>query len=503
MTGKLPVTTLRAGWNPNHTQSHEKTGVKSMFKNSSEVLKFIKEKDVKFLDIRFTDLPGVQQHFNIPAHSVDEEFFTVGQLFDGSSIRGFQQIHESDLQLIPDVTTAYVDAFRDELTLIMVFDIYNPRNGEIYSRDPRQVAHKAEKFLASTGIADTAFFAPEAEFYIFDDVRYDVRQNRSFYEVDSIEGAWNTGRMEEGGNLANKTPYKGGYFPVTPVDHFADLRDDICLKLEDAGLIVERSHHEVGTGGQAEINYRFNTMVKAADDILKFKYIVKNTALQWGKTATFMPKPLFGDNGSGMHTHQSLWNDGKPLFYDEKGYGGLSDLARWYIGGILKHAPALLAFTNPSLNSYHRLVKGFEAPVNLVYSAGNRSAAIRIPITGTNPKAKRIEFRAPDAASNPYLAFAAQMMAGLDGIINKIEPHEPVDKDLYELPPEEAKSIPQVPGSLEEALVALENDHEFLLAGGVFTEDLIETWVSFKRENEILPMAQRPHPFEFELYYGV
>ena len=474
-----------------------------MFKNSSEVLKYIKEKDVKFLDIRFTDLPGVQQHFNIPAHSVDEEFFTVGQLFDGSSIRGFQQIHESDLQLIPDVTTAYVDAFRDELTLVMVFDIYNPRNGEIYSRDPRQVAQKAEKYLASTGIADTAFFAPEAEFYIFDDVRYDVRQNRSFYEVDSIEGAWNSGRMEEGGNLANKTPYKGGYFPVSPVDHFADLRDDICLKLEEAGLIVERSHHEVGTGGQAEINYRFNTMVNAADDILKFKYIVKNTALQWGKTATFMPKPLFGDNGSGMHTHQSLWNDGKPLFYDEKGYGGLSDIARWYIGGILKHAPALLAFTNPSLNSYHRLVKGFEAPVNLVYSAGNRSAAIRIPITGTNPKAKRIEFRAPDAASNPYLAFAAQMMAGLDGILNKIEPHEPVDKDLYELPAEEAKAIPQVPGSLEEALVALENDHEFLLAGGVFTEDLIETWIDFKRENEILPMAQRPHPFEFELYYGV
>jgi glutamine synthetase len=474
-----------------------------MFKNSSEVLKFIKEKDVKFLDIRFTDLPGVQQHFNIPAHSVDEEFFTVGQLFDGSSIRGFQQIHESDLQLIPDVTTAYVDAFRDELTLVMVFDIYNPRTGEIYSRDPRQVAHKAEKYLASTGIADTAFFAPEAEFYIFDDVRYDVRQNRSFYEVDSIEGAWNTGRMEDGGNLANKTPYKGGYFPVTPVDHFADLRDEICLKLEEAGLTVERSHHEVGTGGQAEINYRFNTMVKAADDILKFKYIVKNTALHWGKTATFMPKPLFGDNGSGMHTHQSLWNDGKPLFYDEKGYGGLSDIARWYIGGILKHAPALLAFTNPSLNSYHRLVKGFEAPVNLVYSAGNRSAAIRIPITGTNPKAKRIEFRAPDASGNPYLAFAAQMMAGLDGIMNKIEPHEPVDKDLYELPAEEAKAIPQVPGSLEEALVALENDHDFLLAGGVFTEDLIETWIEFKRENEIMPMAQRPHPFEFELYYGV
>jgi glutamine synthetase len=474
-----------------------------MFSNSSEVLSFIKDTDVKFLDIRFTDLPGVQQHFNIPASTVDEEFFTVGQLFDGSSIRGFQSIHESDLQLIPDVTTAFVDPFRAERTLVMVFDIYNPRNGEIYGRDPRQVAKKAEKFLASTGIADTAFFAPEAEFFIFDDVRYEVNQHTSFYSVDSEEGAWNTGRVEQGGNLANKTPYKGGYFPVTPVDKMADIRDDICLKLAEVGLLVERSHHEVGTAGQNEINYRFNTMVHSADDILKFKYIVKNTAEQWGKTATFMPKPLFSDNGSGMHTHQSLWNDGKPLFYDEAGYGGLSDIARWYIGGLLKHAPAVLAFTNPTINSYRRLVKGFEAPVNLVYSAGNRSAAIRIPITGTNPKAKRIEFRAPDSSGNPYLAFAAQMMAGLDGIVNKIEPHEPVDKDLYELPPEEAKNIPQVPGNLEEALVALENDHEFLTQGGVFTEDLIGAWIDYKRESELLPYAQRPHPFEYELYYSV
>ena len=474
-----------------------------MFSNSSEVLSFIKDTDVKFLDIRFTDLPGVQQHFNIPASTVDEEFFTVGQLFDGSSIRGFQSIHESDLQLIPDVTTAFVDPFRAERTLVMLFDIYNPRNGEIYGRDPRQVAKKAEKFLASTGIADTAFFAPEAEFFIFDDVRYEVNQHTSFYSVDSEEGAWNTGRVEQGGNLANKTPYKGGYFPVTPVDKMADIRDDICLKLAEVGLLVERSHHEVGTAGQNEINYRFNTMVHSADDILKFKYIVKNTAEQWGKTATFMPKPLFSDNGSGMHTHQSLWNDGKPLFYDEAGYGGLSDIARWYIGGLLKHAPAVLAFTNPTINSYRRLVKGFEAPVNLVYSAGNRSAAIRIPITGTNPKAKRIEFRAPDSSGNPYLAFAAQMMAGLDGIVNKIEPHEPVDKDLYELPPEEAKNIPQVPGNLEEALVALENDHEFLTQGGVFTEDLIGAWIDYKREAELLPYAQRPHPFEYEMYYSV
>ncbi|HEX4442946.1 MAG TPA: type I glutamate--ammonia ligase [Galbitalea sp.] len=474
-----------------------------MFKDSSEVLKYIKDEDIKFLDIRFTDLPGVQQHFNIPASTVDEEFFSIGQLFDGSSIRGFANIHESDMQLIPDVTTAYLDPFRVEKTLIMLFDIYNPRNGEIYHRDPRQVAKKAEKYLASTGIADTAFFAPEAEFYIFDDVRYEVKQNTSFYSVDSDEGAWNSGRIEEGGNLANKTPYKGGYFPVSPIDKQGDLRDDISLKLIESGLILERAHHEVGTGGQAEINYRFNTMVNAADDLLKFKYIVKNTALEWGKAATFMPKPLFGDNGSGMHTHQSLWNGGTPLFYDESGYGGLSDIARWYIGGLLKHAPAVLAFTNPTLNSYRRLVPGFEAPVNLVYSAGNRSASIRIPITGTNPKAKRIEFRAPDASGNPYLAFAAQLMAGLDGIKNKIEPHEPVDKDLYELPPEEAKNIPQVPGSLAEVLVALENDHEFLTAGGVFTPDLIETWIAYKREKEIIPSSQRPHPFEYELYFSV
>lgn len=474
-----------------------------MFKDSSEVLAFIKDTDVKFLDIRFTDLPGVQQHFNIPASTVDEEFFTVGQMFDGSSIRGFASIHESDMQLIPDPTTCFIDEFRTERTLVMLFDIFNPRTGEIYHRDPRQVAKKAEKYLASTGIADTAFFAPEAEFFIFDEVRHEVSPQRSFYKIDSSEAPWNSGKKEEGGNLGNKTPFKGGYFPVSPVDQHADLRDDICVKLINAGLELERSHHEVGTAGQGEINYRFDTMVKAADDILKFKYIVKNTANEWGKTATFMPKPLFGDNGSGMHTHQSLWNEGKPLFYDENGYGGLSDLARWYIGGLLKHAGAVLAFTNPTINSYRRLVPGYEAPVNLVYSAGNRSAAIRIPLTGNNPKAKRIEFRAPDASGNPYLAFAAQMMAGLDGIKNRIEPHEPVDKDLYELPPEEAKDIPQVPGSLEESLQALENDHEFLLQGNVFTKDLIETWIAYKRENEIKPFALRPTPFEYELYYGV
>jgi glutamine synthetase len=445
----------------------------------------------------------VQQHFNLPAAMIDEQFFVDGQLFDGSSIRGFASIHESDMQLIPDVTTAYLDAFRVEKTLNMIFDIYNPRTGEIYSRDPRQVAKKAQAYLSTTGIADTAFFAPEAEFFIFDDVRYEVKANTAYHFIDSSEAAWNSGREESGGNLANKTPYKGGYFPVSPVDQHSDIRDQIVLELEAAGLSVERSHHEVGTAGQGEINYRFDTLLHAGDDILKFKYIVKNVAHSFGKTATFMPKPLFGDNGSGMHVHQSLWKDGKPLFYDESGYGGLSDMARWYIGGILKHAPSLLAFTNPSVNSYHRLVPGFEAPVNLVYSAGNRSAAIRIPMTGTNPKAKRIEFRAPDASSNPYLAFAAMLMAGLDGIKNRIEPHEPVDKDLYELPPEEAKLIPQVPGTLEEVLQALEADHDYLLAGDVFTKDLIETWISYKREKEIAPLALRPHPYEFELYYGV
>src|SRR5215207_1399865 len=474
----------------------------NMFSDSSEVLKFIKDTDVKFLDIRFTDLPGVQQHFNIPASTVDEEFFSVGQLFDGSSIRGFQSIHESDLQLIPDISTAYVDPFRTERTLVIIFDIYNPRNGEIYSRDPRQVAKKAEKYLASTGIADTAFFAPEAEFFIFDDVKYEVKQNKSYYEVDSSEAAWNSGRDEDGGNLANKTPYKGGYFPVTPVDQHADLRDDIVLKLIDVGLEVERSHHEVGTAGQNEINYKFDTMVHAADDILKFKYIVKNTALAWGKVATFMPKPLLGDNGSGMHKHQSLWHDGKPLFYDETGYGGLSYIARWYIGGILKHAPAILAFTNPTVNSYHRFIPGYEAPVNLVYSSRNRSAAMRIPITGSNPKAKRVEFRCPDPASNPYLAFAAILLAGVDGILNKTEPAAPIDKDLYELPPEEHASVQTVPDSLDGVLDNLETDHDYLLAGDVFTPDLIETWIELKRE-DIDAVRLRPHPHEFELYYDV
>ncbi|MDO4241814.1 MAG: type I glutamate--ammonia ligase [Microbacteriaceae bacterium] len=477
-----------------------------MFKTPEEMLQYIAENDVKFVDIRFVDMPGVQQHFNVPAATLDESFFTDGQMFDGSSIRGFVGIAESDLQLIPDVTTAYIDQFRAEKTLIVVCDIYNPRTGEIFHKDPRQVAKKAEQYLASTGIADTAYFAPEAEFYIFDSVKVQNTPQAAGYAIDSEEAIWTSNRDDEGfysGNLGHKTPLKGGYFPVSPVDKQADLRDDISLRLIDAGLHLERSHHEVGAPGQAEINYRFNTLVAAADDVLKFKYIVKNTCELWGKTATFMPKPVAGDNGSGMHTHMSLWANGEPLFYDENGYAGLSDTARWYIGGILKHAPAVLAFTNPTINSYRRLVKGFEAPVNLAYSAGNRSACVRIPITGSNPKAKRIEFRAPDGSGNPYLGFAAQLMAGLDGIRNRIEPLAPIDKDLYELPPEEAKNIPQVPGSLEEALVALENDKDFLLEGGVFTEELIESWIELKRESEIQQVALRPHPMEFELYFSV
>ncbi len=474
-----------------------------MFSNAEEVLAYIRDQDVKFVDVRFCDLPGTMQHFNVPAQSLDADFFTDGQMFDGSSIRGFQAIHESDMKLVPDVSTAYVDPFRTQKTLNINFHIVDPYTDEPYSRDPRQVAAKAEAYLRSTGIADTAFFAPEAEFYIFDDVRFETKAHTASYFIDSVEGAWNTARVEEGGNLGHKTPYKGGYFPVPPVDHFADLRDLICLELDALGLQVERSHHEVGTGGQAEINYRFDELAKSADKVMLFKYVVKNVAHAAGRTATFMPKPLFGDNGSGMHVHQSLWKNGQPLFFDEKGYGGLSDMARWYIGGLLRHAPSLLAFTNPTVNSYHRLVPGFEAPVNLVYSARNRSACIRIPITGSNPKAKRLEFRVPDPSANPYLAFSALLLAGVDGIRNKIEPPTPVDKDIYELPPDEMADIDQVPTSLGAVMDNLERDHDFLTVGNVFTPDLIETWIDYKRQNEILPVQLRPHPHEFELYYDI
>ena len=474
-----------------------------MFKNASEAIKYIKDNEVEFVDVRFMDLPGVMQHFNIPAKAFNDSVFEDGLMFDGSSIRGFQAIHESDMKLVPDVTTAFIDPFREAKTLAMNFSIRDPFTNEPYSRDPRNVAAKAEAYLKASGIADTVYFGPEAEFYIFDDVRYDNQPQGSFFKIDSIEAAWNTGREEEGGNLGYKTPFKGGYFPVPPVDHFADLRDLISSTLIEVGFEVERAHHEVGTAGQAEINYKFNTLLNAADQVMLFKYIVKNVAFLNGHSATFMPKPMFGDNGSGMHCHQSLWKDGKPLFYDEKGYAGLSDTARWYIGGLLKHAPSLLAFTNPTVNSYHRLVPGFEAPVNLVYSQRNRSAAIRIPITGSNPKAKRIEFRVPDPACNPYLAFAAMMMAGIDGVKNRIEPPAPVDKDLYELPPDEAKAVPQVPGSLHEVLEALEKDKDYLTAGGVFTPDLIDTWIDYKRSKEVDPIRLRPTPYEYHLYYDI
>ena len=474
-----------------------------MFSSPDEVLKFIADEGVEYVDIRFCDLPGIMQHFTLPAAAFDASAFEDGQMFDGSSIRGFQAIHESDMKLIPDPVTAYVDPFRQHKTLVITHSIVDPFTSEPYSRDPRQVAARAEAHLRGTGIADTAYFGPEAEFYVFDDVRFETKQQAGYYFIDSVEGQWNTGRTEEGGNRGYKTRYKSGYFPVPPTDHFADLRDSMVKTLGQVGIPVERAHHEVGTAGQAEINYRFNTLLHAGDNLMAYKYIIKNVAWAAGKTATFMPKPLFGDNGSGMHSHQSLWKDGKPLFFDEAGYGGLSDIARWYIGGLLAHAPSVLAFTNPTVNSYHRLVPGFEAPVNLVYSQRNRSACVRIPITGSSPKAKRIEFRVPDPSCNPYLAFSAMLMAGLDGIENRIEPREPVDKDLYDLAPEEHADIPTVPGSLPEVLDALEEDNEFLTKGDVFTSDLLETWIGWKRENEVDPIRLRPHPHEFELYYDI
>ena len=474
------------------------------FTNAEDVTKYIKDNDVEFVDIRFTDVPGVEQHFTIPANAFDEDVINEGLAFDGSSVRGFTTIDGSDMALMPDLATAQLDPFRKAKTLNMKFFVHDPLTGEAFSRDPRNVARKAEEYLASTGIADTCFFGAEAEFYIFDSVRYSTDINNAFYEVDSVEGWWNRDAEEErdgSENLGYKTRIKGGYFPVAPYDHFQDLRDDMSRNLINAGFELERAHHEVGTGGQQEINYKFNTLLHAADDLQTFKYIIKNTAWQEGKSATFMAKPLAGDNGSGMHAHQSLWKNGSPLFYDEAGYGGLSDTARYYIGGILKHAGSVLAFTNPTLNSYHRLVPGFEAPINLVYSQRNRSAAIRIPISGSNPKAKRVEFRAPDPTGNPYFGFAAMMMAGLDGIKNRIEPHAPVDKDLYELPPEEAADIPQAPTSLEAALASLEKDHDFVTEGDVFTEDLLDTYLKYKFDNEITPVRLRPTPQEFEMYY--
>lgn len=473
-----------------------------MFGNADEFFKYVKDEGVEYLDVRFTDLPGIQQQVTLPAWTFDADAAENGVAFDGSSIRGFQSIDQSDMVLFPDFGTAYLDPFKARKTLAMEFFVHDPITGEAYSRDPRNIARKAEAYLATTGIGDTAFFAPEAEFYIFDRVNFGTSANKSFYEITSLESAWSTGG-DLTDNRGYKVRYKGGYFPVAPTDQTADLRNDMMSNLADAGLVLERGHHEVGTAGQGEINYKFDTLLKAADDVMKFKYIVRNTAWAADKTVTFMPKPIFGDNGSGMHVHQSIWKNGSPLFYDEAGYGGLSDLARHYIGGILKHAPSLLAFTNPSVNSYHRLVPGFEAPIALVYSARNRSACVRIPITGSNPKAKRIEFRCPDPSSNPYLAFSALMMAGIDGIKNKIEPPAPIDKNIYELPPEEYNEIDMVPTSLNAVLDNLEQDHEFLTQGDVFTPDLIETWIDYKRTEEILPVQLRPHPHEFELYYDI
>ena len=473
-----------------------------MFGNADEFFKFVKDEGVEYLDVRFTDLPGIQQQVTLPAWTFDADAAENGVAFDGSSIRGFQSIDQSDMVLFPDFGTAYIDPFKRRKTIAMEFFVHDPITGEAYSRDPRNVARKAEAYLATTGIGDTAFFAPEAEFYIFDRVAYGTSANKSFYEIQSAEAAWSTSDGIDD-NRGYKVRFKGGYFPVSPTDQTQDLRNDMMTNLSNAGLVLERGHHEVGTAGQAEINYKFDTLLKAADDVMKFKYLVRNTAWANDKTVTFMPKPLFGDNGSGMHVHQSIWNNGEPLFYDEAGYGGLSDLARHYIGGILKHAPSLLAFTNPSVNSYHRLVPGFEAPIALVYSARNRSACVRIPITGSNPKAKRIEFRCPDPSANPYLAFSALLLAGLDGIKNKIEPAAPIDKNIYELPAEEYEAIDMVPTSLNAVLDNLEADHEFLTAGGVFTPDLIETWIDYKRTEEILPVQLRPHPHEFELYYDI
>lgn len=467
-----------------------------------DVIDLAREKEARVVDIRFTDIVGQTQHFSIPVTALNEEVFDNGLPFDGSSIRGFKAINESDMLLIPDPQTAYIDPFMDITTLNLTCDIEDPITREIYNRDPRQVAKKAERYLQATGIADTAYFGPEAEFYIFNDVRFDTTSHSGFYYLDSEEGIWNSG-ADEKPNLGYKIPYKRGYFPVPPNDSLQDLRTEMMMNLIDAGIEVEMHHHEVGTAGQAEIDMRFDTLLYMADKLQKYKYIVKNTAIQNGYTATFMPKPIFQDNGSGMHVHSSLWRDGQPLFYDEKGYGQLSETALHYIGGILKHAPALLAFCAPTTNSYRRLVPGYEAPINLVYSARNRSACIRIPMVSKSPKAKRVEFRAPDPSANPYFAFAAILMAGLDGIENHIVPPPPVDKDLYEMEPSEKVGIQQTPGSLEESLSALKNDHDFLMKGEVFSEDLIETYIDYKIDQELKQVALRPHPHEFALYYDI
>jgi glutamine synthetase len=468
-------------------------------KTPKDVIHAAKEHGAKIVDLRFIDLPGLWQHFSIPAHDLDEELFAEGIGFDGSSIRGFQTIDESDMLLMPDPTTAQMDPFAAVPTLVLTCNVKDPVTMEAYTRDPRYVAQKAELFLKQTGIADTVYIGPELEFFILDSVKFDQGYNFGFYQIDSEAGFWNSGK--EG--LGYRPRYKQGYFPVPPMDHFQDIRSDMVLNLERVGIRVEVHHHEVGTAGQTEIDMRFDTLTKMADKVMWYKYVTKNTARKYGKTVTFMPKPIFQDNGSGMHTHQSIWKNGKNLFYEVGGYADISKTCLHYIGGILKHAPALLALIAPTTNSYRRLVPGYEAPINLVYSQRNRSACVRIPVYSRSEKAKRIEFRTPDPSCNPYLSFAACLMAGLDGVVNKIDPGQPIDKDLYELPPEEAKAVKQLPGSLDVVLDALEKDHDFLLKGDVFTPDLIETWLEYKRKSELDAVRLRPHPYEFALYFDI
>ena len=466
-----------------------------------EVLEFAAREGVQLVDLKFIDWPGLWQHVTFPLHEVDEGVFQDGLGFDGSSIRGWQSIDASDMLIVPDPETAFIDPFCDHPTLSMICNIEDPITREPYSRDPRHIARKALDYVKLTGIADMAHFGPEAEFFIFDDVRFQTTENMSFYQVDSAEGRWNTAR-DEGPNLGYKPRYKEGYFPVPPMDSLQNLRSEMVVQFEKLGVIVEAQHHEVATAGQAEIDMRFSPLVQMADSLMLYKYVIKNVAQRAGKTVTFMPKPVFNDNGSGMHVHQSLWKDGKPLFAGDA-YAGVSETCLYYIGGILKHSRALAAFTNPTTNSYKRLVPGFEAPVTLAYSSRNRSAAVRIPMYSPNPKAKRIEVRFPDPTCNPYLAFSAMLLAGLDGIENKLDPGEPLDRDIYSLTEEELAPIPVMPGTLEEALDCLEEDQDFLLKGNVFTRDAIDTWLDYKRTVECAEVAKRPHPHEFELYYDI
>ncbi len=466
-----------------------------------DVIKFAQENNAVMVDFKFLDFPGIWQHFSVPVDELKEEIFEDGLGFDGSSIRGWQAIHTSDMLIIPDPETAFMDPFTKFPTLSLICNIVDPITKEYYTRDPRYIAQKAEAYMKSIKIADTAYFGPEPEFFILDDIRFDQTANSGYYFIDSKEGIWNSGR-EENPNLGYKPRHKEGYFPVPPTDSLEDLRTETVLEMQKCNIYVEKQHHEVATAGQGEIDMRFAPLVKMADQLMIFKYLLKNVAKRHGKTVTFMPKPIFGDNGSGMHTHQSLWKNGKPLFAGN-GYAGLSELALHYIGGVLKHAPALAAITSPTTNSYKRLTPGFEAPVNLAYSGRNRSAGIRIPMYSASPKAKRIEVRFPDPSCNPYLAFSSMLMAGLDGIENKIDPGEPLDKDIYELGPEELASVPSMPASLEEALDHLESDHEFLLKGDVFTQDALDTWISYKRTKEVDALRLRPHPYEFFLYFDI